>query len=153
MSEHFGRRRAWQSRLAAVAAALVVIVAPKIAAADHGVTDPREYCDRMAELIAKEDLDELADDILAHANRLGNRAEINAGMSKLVPFWSKIGGLQSDKHVSEMKLGDNYMRHWYAFIYELGPLFVRCTMYRPGDTWLIIDLHYSDKPEEMGLTN
>jgi hypothetical protein len=135
-----------------LAAIALVILAPRMAASDHTVTDPREYCDHVAGLIVKQDIDELTADLLAHTNRIGTLADIRAGIGNLEPFWSKVGTLHSNAHVSAKKFGDDYVRHWYVFVYDLGPLFARCTMYRPGDSWLFINMEYSDKPEDTGLT-
>ena len=135
-----------------VAAAAIIAFAPKLALAQQ-ISDPRAYCDHVAELIARSDVDALAADILGHTNAAGTAADIRAGLGNLQPFWAKVGTLQSNEHVSEKKFGEHYVRHWYAFVYDLGPMFVRCTMYRPGDGWLILDLTYSDKPEDTGLTN
>jgi hypothetical protein len=143
----------WSRRLVAAIAIVGFLLVSKLGFADHTITDPRAYCDRVAELIAAEDFDNLTADLLAHSNGAGILADMKAGLSSLPAFWSKAGSLRSSEHVSEKKLGEAYVRHWYIFVYDLGPMFVRCTMYRPGNAWLFIDMEFNDKPEKIGLTH
>jgi hypothetical protein len=142
----------WIRALVAAAAVAALTLAPNLALAGDGVPDPRAYCDHVAELMVEADLNALVQDIPAHTNRSGTAADIDAGLSNLQPFWSKAGAVQANEHISEQKLGDNYVRHWYVLTYDLGPLFMRCTMYRPGSSWLVLSLDYSDKPDTLGQT-
>ncbi|MEZ5832876.1 MAG: hypothetical protein R3D05_17010 [Dongiaceae bacterium] len=107
----------------------------------------------MAELITNGSFDNLTADLLAHSNGFTSVVDMKAGLINLQPFWSKAGALHSHEHIAETKYGEAFVRHWYLFVYDLGTLFVRCTMYRPGDNWLFLDMSYADKPEDTGLTH
>jgi hypothetical protein len=139
-----------RSRLAAFAAAVILMFISTGTRADDTITDPRGYCDRVVELAANGDVNALTSDLVAHSNGALSEVEFRAALAGFEAVSIKVGPLKSHEHVSEWKAGDAFVRHWYILIYERGPLFIRCTMYRPGRHWLVFDFLGNSDPEKVG---
>jgi hypothetical protein len=136
---------------AGIAAIVMLVCGLPLARADEAVADPRKYCDQVAKLVSDRDLDELTDSVVAHAKGMMSDAEFKAAASALPAVWERAGRFRSVEHVSELNIGESYARHWYALIYDHGPLFIRCTMYRVDGRWYILGFSGNSAPERIGL--
>ena len=140
-----------RSNLGAAALVAAVAALPAAARAADPITDPRAYCDHAVDLVAAGDLDDLADDLLAHSNGRILEGELRAALAGFAALPVKAGLLRQHEHVSEWKAGGAFVRHYYILIYERAPLFLKCSMYRPDQQWFLVDFAGNTDPEKIGL--
>ena len=134
-----------------IVAVAAIVTMPTMTRAADPISDPRAYCDHTVELVAEGDIDELTTDLLDHSNRSAIEAEFKAALAGFAALPVKAGPLTLHEHVSEWKVGSAFVRHYYVLIYQYTPLFLKCTMYRPDDSWLLFDFAANVDPEKIGL--
>lgn len=124
---------------------------PTLTRAADAITDPRAHCDHLAELLADGDIDRLTRDVVENSSRAVLEAEKRNAIARFVELPLKAGSLKTHEHISEWKAGGAFVSHSYLFIFEHTPFFLKCTMYRPDENWLLSELVGHSDPSKIGV--
>ncbi len=131
---------------------MALIAMPTLTRAADAITDPRAYCDHLAELLADGDIDTLTDSVVESSSKAVLEAEKRNAIARFVELPLKAGRLKTYEHISEWKAGEAFVSHSYVFIFEHTPFFLKCKMYRPDENWLISDFIGNSDPSKIGIT-
>src|SRR5262249_50044160 len=106
-------------------------------AGDGTISDPKSWCEQVAQTVADKDNDKMMDIFVAATMTPVSKADAAQGFSAIPSLLAREGNFRLTDFLAEKDYGTSLVRLWYMVLFDNGPVFMRCELIKPTGKWAV----------------